>query len=208
MNDSVPLDFPASGWEGSGIVIAEVDSGVIEHCVAHDNGTGNSACGGPVGIWAWDANNVTIQFCESYHNSSGTGCDGGGFDFDGGETNSIMQYNYAHDNAGYGYESGQFGYARPMFNNVIRYNISENDGQISGGGLSLFKGDPSTMTGATFYPNTVYLSPAVTNISNPYGFNIVLWDSPMDSVQVYNNIFQTTGPADSIAFWINSRQGL
>lgn len=192
--------FPDPSWQGSGIVIAEVDSGVIEHCVAYNNGTANSACGGPVGIWAYDCNNITIQFCESHHNSSGTsGCDGGGFDFDGGETNSIMQYNYSHDNAGYGYESGQFGYARPMFNNVFRYNISENDGQISGGGLSLFKGDPSTMTGSFFYQNTVYLSPSASNISKPYGFNIVLWDSPMDSVLVYNNIFQTKGSKDSIA---------
>jgi len=53
-------------------------------------------------IWAYQSDRVTIQFCISHHNRS-TAEDGGGFDLDGGMTNSVVQYNYSHDNFGTGY---------------------------------------------------------------------------------------------------------
>ena len=82
--------------------------------------------GGPVGIWVWDANNALIQNNESHHNRTGSTADGGGFDFDGGVTNSVMQYNYSHDNAGPGYGVYQFrGEALNGF--TVRYNVSAND---------------------------------------------------------------------------------
>lgn len=71
---------------GNGIVIGYVRVGSIEYSEARYNGwdmpwTGN----GPVGIWAYEADRVTIQFCVS-HNNRSTAEDGGGFDFDGGMT--------------------------------------------------------------------------------------------------------------------------
>ena len=63
--------YASSSHKGSGIVLSQVDSALIEHCVAYRCGTENTACGGPGGIWVWAANRVTIQFCESHHNSSG-----------------------------------------------------------------------------------------------------------------------------------------
>ncbi len=54
---------------------------------------------------------------------------GAGFDFDGGCTNSTLQYNYSHDNYGAGYLLAQFDNAPLMKNITIRYNISENDGR-------------------------------------------------------------------------------
>jgi hypothetical protein len=191
--DSVP-GFTASGHKGSGIILADVDSGVMQHCVAFDNGSGNSHCGGPGGIWAWDCNNVTIQFCESYRNSSGTGCDGLGFDFDGGMTNSVMQYNYSHDNDGAGFLLGQFDYARPWANNMVRYNISENDARTNGGAIELFKGAGTTMTGAQIFHNTIYLKASVDN-PNIAAFSMVDWITGIDSTVVYNNIFQTENGA-------------
>ena len=73
---------------------------LVEYCESLFNGwdqpwTGN----GPVGIWTHDADRVTIQHCIAHHNRS-TALDGGGFDFDGGVTNSVLQYNYSHDNFG------------------------------------------------------------------------------------------------------------
>ncbi len=189
--DSVP-GYSASGHRGSGIIMSDVDSGIMQHCVAHDNGTGNTHCGGPGGIWAWDCNNVTIQFCEAYRNSSGTGCDGLGFDFDGGVTNSVIQYNYSHDNDGAGYLLGQFDYARPWFNNILRYNISQNDSRTNGGAIELFKGPGTTMTGAQIYNNTIYTTPSVNNPTIS-AFTFVDWITGIDSTVVYNNIFQTTG---------------
>lgn len=190
--DNVPGYSDASSHRGSGIILGQVDNGLIEKSVAHDNGSNNTHCGGPGGIWAWDCNNVTIQFCESHHNSSGTGCDGLGFDLDGGATNCVMQYNYSHDNDGAGYLLGQYDYARPWSNNIVRYNISENDGRTNGGGITLFKGPGTTMNGAKIYNNTIYTSPSPSN----YGvgaFTIINWFTGITGIEVYNNIFQSTG---------------
>jgi hypothetical protein len=190
--NNVPGFADPSVHRGSGIILSQVDNALIEKSVAHDNGAGNTHCGGPGGIWAWDANNVTIQFCESYSNKSGTGCDGLGFDLDGGITNSILQYNYSHDNDGAGYLLGQYDNARPWANNVVRYNISENDGRTNSGGITLFKGAGTTMSGLQIYNNTVYTSPSAMN-TGLAAFGITDWHTGITGVEVYNNIFQSTG---------------
>src|SRR5262249_11246067 len=55
--------LPGKGnHSGDGIVIGDIDGGTIERCVAYNNGQNNNySGGGPVGIWAWDSNNITIQ---------------------------------------------------------------------------------------------------------------------------------------------------
>lgn len=87
---------------GSGIVLYQVDGGLIERCQAWGNG---AACpakgGGPVGIWTCASRRVVIQHCESFGNLS-RGLDGGGFDIDGGSEECVLQYNYSHDNRGPG----------------------------------------------------------------------------------------------------------
>jgi hypothetical protein len=182
---------------GSGIILGQVDNGTIENCNAHHNGAANTHCGGPGGIWVWDCNNVKVQYSESHHNSSGSGCDGLGFDLDGGVTNSTLQYNYSHDNAGAGYLLGQFDNARPWSNNIVRYNISENDGRTNAGGITLFKGAGTTMSGCKIYNNTIYVTPSATNV-NVGAFTIIQWNTGIYGIQVYNNIFQTTGGASLI----------
>lgn len=125
---------------GNGIVLGGVNGAVIERSLAYDNGELNDfGGGGPVGIWAYDANNVTIQYNEAYSNKTGSNKDGGGFDLDGGVSNSVMQYNYSHDNEGAGFLLGQYRGAGPFTGNTVRYNISENDGRKSSyGGIYLF----------------------------------------------------------------------
>jgi Right handed beta helix region len=113
---------------GSGIVLSDVQKGLIEYSVAHDNGEFNDHDGGGgFGIWAWDSDQITIQFNESYDNKTSTD-DGGGFDLDGGVTRSVMQFNYSHGNQGAGFGAFQFSYARRFSDNLIQYNISQNDG--------------------------------------------------------------------------------
>jgi Right handed beta helix region len=107
-----------------GIALFGVEGGVIEQSVAHDNGRGGP---GGVGIWAFDADHITIQYNESYKTRT-TSQDGDGFDLDGGVFNSVMQYNYAHDNEGMGYLVCGCVEFYEMHNNVVRYNISQNDG--------------------------------------------------------------------------------
>jgi hypothetical protein len=187
--------FPDStSHKGSGIIMGDVNSGIIENCVAYNNGEGNTHCGGPGGIWAWSSNRITIQFCESHHNHSGAGCDGVGFDLDGGVTNSTLQYNYSHDNDGSGILLGQFENAKSWFNNVVRYNISENDGRTNGGGITLFKGPNTTFEGLKVYHNSIYLTNATNNIDKSFGvFSIIDWNTGINGVEIYNNIFQTKG---------------
>src|SRR5262249_48196928 len=130
--------------EGFGMAIGDVNGGVIQYCVAHDNGWLNDIPSGPVGIMLWDANGVTVQCNESYHNgTAGTG-DGDGIDFDKGTTNSVMQYNYTHDNA----NAGLMIYSESpsvTTNNVIRYNISENDCRVLASGGIWVSGNPANV---------------------------------------------------------------
>jgi hypothetical protein len=117
------------GHSGSGILLGNTQNGLIEYCHAWGNGANNNfSGGGPVGIWTWDANFITIQYNEANHNRTRS-MDGGGFDLDGGVTNSVIQYNYSHNNDGPGYLVAQFSNANVMENNIIRYNISQNDGR-------------------------------------------------------------------------------
>ena len=114
---------------GNGIALFDVEDAVIEYCEAAKNGWDMPRKGnGPVGIWcAIRSTRVTIQHCVSHHNQS-PGSDGGGFDFDGGVTDSVMQYCYSYENKGWGYLLYEYGSDSAFKNNVVRYCVSENDG--------------------------------------------------------------------------------
>jgi parallel beta-helix repeat protein len=125
---------------GNGILAGVSDSVVIDHCTASNNGwdmprTGN----GPVGIWAWECDHVIIQYCISYRNkTSKGGKDGGGFDLDGGMTNSLIQYCLSYENQGAGYGLFQYAGASDWHGNIIRYCISVNDAATTEGAGSFF----------------------------------------------------------------------
>ena len=179
---------------GNGIVLAQVDGALIEHCRAYENGSLNDyKGGGPVGIWAWDANRVVIQFNESHHNRTGSSKDGGGFDLDGGVTNSVVQYNYSHDNDGAGYLLAQFEDARPFYGNVLRYNLSVNDGRRNRyGGIHLWStGANGGITDTTFYANSIYMVKSADG--NPAGVDCM--SEGIRNIRFYNNCFQTDGKA-------------
>jgi hypothetical protein len=175
---------------GSGIVLAGVNGGLIERSVAHHNGINNTCDSGPVGIWTVRSNKIIIQYNESYNNQT-SGKDGGGFDIDGGTTNSILQYNYSHGNAGPGLYVAQYGHATSKYNNnIVRYNISENDARKGGyGAIHVWDGGVDFgIDNVAIYNNTVYLSPAPSG--TPAALRIV---TPTKNVSVRNNIFVTTG---------------
>ncbi len=177
-----------AGHSGNGIVLSDVQHSVIEHCTAYNSGSGNTfSGGGPVGIWYWDADQVTIQFNEVYGMASGTK-DGGGFDMDGGVTNGIMQYNYSHDNQGAGYLIGQFTGARPMANITVRYNISQNDAATNGGSIYLFNGGSSSdMKNIFVYNNTLHTNKQPSN-SSIAGIKLLEWKTMNDNLNFHNNI--------------------
>jgi hypothetical protein len=78
-------------------------------------------------MWAFDARHITIQYNEAYRNLT-VSEDGEGFDLDGGVSDSVLQYNYAHDNQGMGFLVCACVESYEMHNNVVRYNVSQNDG--------------------------------------------------------------------------------
>jgi len=179
---------------GSGVLMEDVDGGIIEYCEAYNNGyEGGCKVGGPIGIWAAVANNVIIQCCESHHNRAGKG-DGGGFDFDGGTTNSILQYNYSHDNDGAGYLICSYDNAPHTFNNnIVRYNISVNDGRKERhAAIHFWTGSPKEdpIHNTQIYGNTIYAvySPAIV-----FGRNGIY------NTKVCNNLFVTTNSQKLVA---------
>jgi len=174
---------------GNGIVVGNAGDVVIEYCEASNNGWDMPRKGnGPVGIWAWNADRVAIQFCISHGNKS-PGDDGGGFDLDGGVTNSVLQYNLSYNNDGPGYFLCQYPGAPVFKNNVIRYNISQNDGVKNNrrSGIDVFSASPNA-SDCQVYNNTVY---------NKNGAAVGFGGLPMPNVVFRNNIFICSGDAVS-----------
>jgi hypothetical protein len=137
---------------GNGILVSGVMGAVVEHSRASDNGANNGhEGGGPMGIWCYDAAQVTIQFCESDHNHRSRDADGGGFDIDGGSRDCVIQYCYSHDNEGEGYGLFEFGSPNPFTNNVVKFNISANDGE----GIAFWAKDGYKLRNSYAYNNTV-----------------------------------------------------
>ncbi len=177
------------GHSGNGILASSVNGGIIEFCEAFNNGwdmpwTGN----GPVGIWIWDCTDFIIQYCIAHDNKTNpVAADGGGFDFDGGVSNSVLQYCISFNNQGPGIGLFEFGAAKPWENNVVRYNISQNDGIINGGSLAIWKDEKAgKMKNCEIYNNTFYNDTvngrALWVYNNWEGFNF------------RNNIFIYKGP--------------
>jgi hypothetical protein len=172
---------------GNGILACTVDGGLIEYCESFNNGWDMPWDGnGPVGIWIWDCNNFVIQHCISHDNKTHPGArDGGGFDLDGGTSNSIIQYCLSYDNEGTGIGLYEFGASKPWQNNTIRYNISRNDGKTHDGSIGIWKAAGGTMQNCEIYNNIFYNS-------NSKG-NIIWLDSSMPGFNFRNNVFVYTG---------------
>ena len=176
---------------GNGILIGGVTNGLIEYCEAMNNGWDMPRDGnGPVGIWAYQCDSITIQYCYSHDNkTSAKGKDGGGFDFDGGITNSVMQYNYSAHNEGAGYGIFQYAGATAWTNNTIRYNSSYNDGSKNGKCGILMWCDPSAvpMKGFNAYQNTIV---------NDQGYCVNFEPGNYPDFNFENNCFILTVPSD------------
>lgn len=150
--------FGTAAWTGEGIHLSNVNGGVVQYSLAANNGA--SGADG-FGIDVADSNSVTIQYSESYGQVTNNSFDGGGFNFDGGVSNSTMQYNYSHDNNGPGFHLYSFndGTITGSSGNIVRYNISQNDANkasIGYGGITL--NSSANLTGAQVYGNDIYAS--------------------------------------------------
>jgi hypothetical protein len=144
-----------SNHSGNGILVGNCRNVLIEYCTATNNGWDMPRIGnGPVGIWAYEADSVVIQHCISYRNKTAKGAaDGGGFDLDGGVTNSVIQYCLSYENQGSGYGIFQYWSAGNWKNNTLRYCISINDGKITEGasGMYIWNGNNPDSSFTDFY---------------------------------------------------------
>ncbi len=184
-NPGDPTNF--SNHSGNGILAGFCTNVLIDSCVANSNGwdmprTGN----GPVGIWCFEADIVVIQHCISYENKTSKGGeDGGGYDLDGGTTNSIIQYCLSYRNSGSAFGIFQYDGASPWHDNVIRFCISEDDGNVSAAHAAAYiwnsSHDSSQFNNFLFYNNTLYNS---TGNAVAYAS-----ESEHSGFQFYNNIF-------------------
>jgi hypothetical protein len=174
---------------GSGMVLYQVDGGVIEHCEAWNNGAEcRSKAGGGVGIWTCASRRVIIQHCESFANRT-SAVDGGGFDLDGGCVECVLQYNYSHDNDGPGLMVYTYPYASHTDRgSVVRFNISENDSRRSRTYAGLWvRSDGARLTGVEVYDNTVTLGPWTDQAVMIHGREV--------AASIRNNLFIGTGVA-------------
>lgn len=174
---------------GNGILVGGVTNGMIEYCEAMGNGWDMPREGnGPVGIWAYQSDSLTIQYCYSHDNfTSENGKDGGGFDFDGGMTNSVMQHNFSSNNEGPGYGLFQYKDASAWKNNIVRNNISYNDGRKNAqAGFLLWMADEmaGSMADCQIYENTVV---------NCYGHAVGFEPGNYPGFNFRNNVFLLTG---------------
>jgi len=176
---------------GSGILLGGVVNGLVEFCEAMNNGWDMPREGnGPVGIWAYMSDSIIIQHCYAHHNKTSLkGKDGGGFDFDGGITNSILQYNFSAFNEGAGYGIFQYAGATEWSNNIARYNISYNDGSKNSQAGILMWCDPIALPMKKFH---AYNSTIVNNFK--YGVNFE--PGVYKDFLFENNIFLVTPETD------------
>jgi hypothetical protein len=167
-----------------------LSASTIEHNTSHNNGYkgGN----GGLGIWAYESNNIVLQYNESFGNRSLRGHDGGGFDFDADTSNSMMQYNYSHDNDGNGFQLNQWRNNSLFTGNIVRFNISQNDGRKNSyAGLESW----GRVLNSTFYNNVAFVSPSATG-GSPSGIkihNASVGGLYVSGLHFANNIIITTG---------------
>lgn len=182
-------------YTGHGILVAQTNGGVIQNSVANDNGQvhGN----GNFGFFTYGSNNVVIQGNLAYGNRSPGGYDGGGFDIDGGATNSIVQYNHSYDNDGAGMLLAQFDGSDPMANNVFRYNLSVNDGRDGYGGITVWGFNATQLAkSAVFHNNTVVVDRNVA----PNSKGVVMFFGPNHTdIDLINNALVALNGATLIA---------
>jgi hypothetical protein len=175
---------------GTGIVIGGVRGGVIEYSESYGNGDRSDATetGGPVGLWAWNSDHVTIQFNRSHDNASANNADGGGYDLDGNTTNSVMQYNVSWGNYGYGYQLWDL-YMGEFRNNVVHHNVTIGDATVTSshkptpgqGALVTF----GNVIDAEFHHNIVVVPNA--DPAEPKLFELDHWGGT--NLRVHDNLF-------------------
>lgn len=150
---------------GDGIVLFQVEDGVIEHSAAWLTGLNPSAeTGTPNGIWTWRCRNCIVRLTEGFFTDS-PGVDGGVYDIDWGNEDNVVERNYAHD--AQGYCASVFGaHGEVTTNSVVRYNVCANNGRSPKlahrqGDFYISTWEGGALDGVLVHNNTFYWTPAL-----------------------------------------------
>jgi hypothetical protein len=154
-----------TNWTGSGIIIGETNTGLIDNCWAISNGASAAGSGGgPVGIWMFDCINCTIDNCNVVAQHTASGGDGDGFDMDIGTVNGTIKNSYSTlcDGIGFLIDNDSSFYANATSNrNYVINCVSYNDCRaVSGSGsFHVFNnGTGAVITDFAIQNCTAYLS--------------------------------------------------
>ncbi len=211
---------------GSGIIVGETDGGRVAHSEAWGNGAlCNASIGGPVGIWTASSRGIRIDHNVSHGNRTGNHKntkDGGGFDLDGGVSDSVMEHNLSYDNDGAGFMVYNYFDAPHEFkNNVVRFNTSLNDGRRNGYGGLLIGNDgkgidnvliennvfiTSVQTGATPAVIRVFDTKNVVLRDNKFlsrGVPFLLAERQNTGLSFQNNLWSADG--DAVWDWYGAK---
>jgi hypothetical protein len=111
---------------GDGIVLFQVNNGLIENSIAWRTGMQDTeTIGTPNAIWTWMCRNCTVRHNEAFLTDS-PGVDGGAFDIDYGNDDNVVEENYAHDTQGYCVAVFAAGWVTT--NSIVRKNICAANG--------------------------------------------------------------------------------
>lgn len=113
---------------GDGIVLYQVENGLIERSAAWHTGMEvRRSIGTPNGIWTWRCADCVVRECESFWSDS-PGVDGGAFDIDWGNDRNIVESSYGHDSLSYCV--AVFGAdKRVTTQSIIRNNVCAGNGR-------------------------------------------------------------------------------
>jgi hypothetical protein len=150
---------------GDGIVLFQVEDGLIEKSVAWRTGLQpRETIGTPNGIWTWRCRRCTVEWTEGFFIDS-PGVDGGVYDIDWGNDDNVVQHNFGHD--AMGYCASVFAANRETTtNSVVRYNVCVNNGRSPKlarrqGDLFISTWDGGTLDGVRIHNNTFYWNPPI-----------------------------------------------
>jgi hypothetical protein len=147
---------------GDGIVLFQVNQGTLQNNIAWFTGMqGSESIGTPDAIWTWMGRGCTVRRNEAFLTDS-PGVDGGAFDIDYGNQDTLLDENYGHDTQGYCV--GIFGSGWVTSSSVVRNNTCADNGlsprlAISQGAIYLSTSNHGTVKDVEISGNRIFWNP-------------------------------------------------
>lgn len=160
---------------GDGILLETTRHGLIEHNVAWDTGMQETeTIGTPNAIWEWMCADCRVAWNEGFFSDS-PGVDGGVFDIDYGNTDNIVEHNFAHDSQGYcAAIFGAEGRRGDSVHSIVRENTCLHNGRSPR--LALRQGAIFLKTWHGGQLNGIEVT-----------HNTILWEPPLDAPAIRAN---------------------